>query len=55
MNVQSVEQPEEDAQAKLQEHPQAHIIYRLRFVDLENLGDKAEHGQDGRTRADQFP
>ena len=49
MNVQAVEQPEEHSQAELQEHNQAYICYRLRFVDLEDLGHEAEHGQNGGT------
>jgi len=49
MNVQAIEQPEEHSQAELQEHNQAYICYRLRFVDLEDLGHEAEHGQKGGT------
>jgi hypothetical protein len=55
MNVQAVEQPEEHSQAELQEHAQAYIRYRLRFVDFKYLGQKAEHCQNGCARAYQFP
>lgn len=55
MNMQSIEEPEENTQAKLQEHSHAYILYRFRFMDFEDLGHKSEHGQDGCARADQFP
>jgi hypothetical protein len=55
MNMQSIKKPEEDAQTELQEHPQAYILYRLRFMDFEDLGHKSKHGQSGGTRADQIP
>ncbi len=53
--MQAVEQPEEHSQAELQEHNQAYICYRLRLIDLNDLRHKAEHGQNGCKRADQFP
>lgn len=50
--MQTVEQPEEDAQTELQEHKEAYICHRLGTVDLEDLGHEAEHGQNGSAPAD---
>ena len=50
--MQAVKQPEEDSQTELQEHKEAYIFCRLRAVDLDDLGHKSEHGQNGRAPAD---
>ena len=44
----AIEQLEEDAQGELKEHVQADIFYRLCLLDLDYLGNKAEHGKESR-------